>query len=52
MQYEALNQWQYVAAAYAVGIGGTLWLVVHSWQAMRKAEARRDAARGSEGRGR
>ena len=28
-------------AAYAVGVGGTAALVVHSWLAMRKAEARR-----------
>ena len=46
MQHEALNQWQFVAAAYAIGLGGTVVLVVQSWLAMRRAERRRDGARG------
>ncbi|MFA7595019.1 MAG: hypothetical protein WCY92_01590 [Novosphingobium sp.] len=43
---EALDQWLFVAAAYAVGIIGTLLLAGWSWLAMRRAEARRDKARG------
>ena len=45
MQHEALNQWHFVIAAYALGLGGTIILVGQSWLAMRKAEARRDTAR-------
>lgn len=43
---EALDQWQFVAAAYAVGAFGTLGMVVWSWIAMRRAERRRDRSRG------
>lgn len=43
---EALDQWTFVAAAYALGIGVTLILVGWSWIAMRRAERRRDKARG------
>jgi len=46
MQHEALNQWHFVAAAYAVGLGGTVLLVAQSWMAMRRAERRREGARG------
>lgn len=42
---EALDQWDFVMAAYAFGIGGTLALVAWSWLAMRRAETRRDAAK-------
>lgn len=42
---EALDQWSFVAAAYAIGIGGTLLLAGWSWLAMRRAETRRDAVR-------
>ncbi len=42
---EALNQWNFVIAAYAVGLGATLGLVVWSWLAMRRAERRRDRSR-------
>ena len=45
MTYEALNQWTYVTAAYAVGVFGTLALLAQSWLAMRGAEARRDEGR-------
>ncbi|MES2492263.1 MAG: hypothetical protein V4579_03165 [Pseudomonadota bacterium] len=48
MQHEALDQWQYVVAAYAIGLGGTIGLVMHSWLSMRKAEARRDNVRRGE----
>ena len=43
---EALDQWLFVAVAYAIGIVGTLLLVGWSWLAMRRAEARRDKVRG------
>jgi len=39
---EALNQWDFVVAAYLVGVGGTLAMVAWSWIAMKRAEARRD----------
>lgn len=42
---EVLNPWPFVWAAYALGAGGTLALVVGSWLAMRRAEARRDRSR-------
>lgn len=45
MNYESLNQWNFVIAAYAAGLGATALLIVHSWLAMRKAEARRDEGR-------
>ena len=43
---EALDQWNFVLAAYAVTVLATLALVAWSWLAMRAAERRRDAARG------
>ena len=43
---EALDHWPFVMASYALGIGGTLLLVGWSWLAMRRAEHRRDEARG------
>ena len=43
---EALDHWPFVMASYALGIGGTLLLVGWSWLAMRRAERRRDEARG------
>ncbi|MBC2664861.1 hypothetical protein H7F51_04955 [Novosphingobium flavum] len=45
MMHEALDQWTFVIAAYAIGLGGTAALIAQSWLAMRKAEARRDRAR-------
>jgi nitrate reductase gamma subunit len=42
---EALNEWSFVVAAYAVGVAGTLALVAWSWLAMRRAEARRERSR-------
>lgn len=42
---EALDQWNFVIAAYAVGALGTLAMVAWSWLAMRRAEARRERAR-------
>jgi hypothetical protein len=43
---ENLGQWDYVAAAYAVGLIGTLLLVGWAWRAMRRSERRREQARG------
>jgi len=43
--HEALNQWNFVVAAYTVTIAGTLALVAWSWLEMRLAEQRRDAGR-------
>ena len=43
---EALMQWDFVYAAYALGVGGTAALIAQSWLAMRRAEKRRDQARG------
>ena len=42
---EALDQWTFVWAAYAIGVGGTLAMVAWSWLAMRRAERRRDKTR-------
>ena len=43
--HENLNQLAYVYAAYALGVGGTLALILQSLAAMRRAEARRDKSR-------
>ncbi|WP_394726945.1 hypothetical protein [Altererythrobacter sp. GH1-8] len=42
---EALNQWNFVIAAYVVGVGGTLAMIAWSWLAMKRAEAKRDTVR-------
>jgi nucleoside recognition membrane protein YjiH len=42
---EALDQWNFVIAAYAVTVIGTLALVAWSWLAMRAAERRRERGR-------
>ena len=42
---ETFAQWPYVIAAYALGTGATFAMVAVSWQAMRRAEKRRDEAR-------
>ncbi|MDJ0641726.1 MAG: hypothetical protein QNJ15_02815 [Erythrobacter sp.] len=39
---EALDHWDFVIAAYAVGLGGLALLTAWSWQTMRHAERRRD----------
>ena len=44
---EALDQMLFVWAAYGLGVGATLALLVASWAAMRRAERRRDEARGA-----
>lgn len=43
---EALDQWSFVLAAYLVGVGATVALIVWSWIGMRRAEKRRDRSRG------
>lgn len=40
-----MDPWTFVVAAYAVGVGATLAMVAWSLLTMRRAEARRDAAR-------
>ena len=40
-----MNQWSFVAAAYAVVLLATAALVVASWMAMRRAEADAEAVR-------
>ena len=42
---EVLDPWTFVVAAYVIGVGGTLAMVVWSWLTMRLAEARRERAR-------
>jgi len=42
---EALDQWTFVMAAYAIGIAGTLLMIGWSWISMRRAEKRRDKSR-------
>ncbi len=42
---EALDQWTFVIAAYAIGLGGTLALTLWCWLDMRRAERRRDRSR-------
>ncbi len=42
---EALDQWDFVAAAYATGIIGTLAMVAWSWFAMKRAESLRERIR-------
>ncbi|WP_170233874.1 hypothetical protein [Novosphingobium sediminis] len=44
--HERLDQWHFVVAALAIGVIGTLVLVGWTLLAMRRAEARRDKARG------
>lgn len=43
---EALDHWDYVIAAYALGVIGTAVLIGWAWLTMRRAEARRDRVKG------
>ncbi len=43
---EALDQWNFVLAAYVVGVAGTLAMVAWSWFDMKRAEKRREESRG------
>ena len=42
---EALDQWDFVVAAYVVGVAGTALMAGWSWLAMRRAETRRERSR-------
>ncbi|WP_341712902.1 hypothetical protein [Erythrobacter sp.] len=42
---EALDQWNFVVAAYVIGVVGTLAMVGWSWIDMKRAERRREEAR-------
>jgi len=42
---EALDQWTFVYAAYAIGVAGTIAMILWSWFAMKRAEARREKVR-------
>ena len=42
---EALDQWDFVLAAYAVGVLGTLATVAWAWADMKRAEQRRERSR-------
>lgn len=42
---ETLDAWNFVVAAYAVGLGSTVAMIAWSWLAMRRAEKRRDESR-------
>ncbi|MEI6643635.1 MAG: hypothetical protein WCL10_16515 [Novosphingobium sp.] len=44
--HERLDQWQFVVAALVIGVVGTLVLVGWTLLAMKRAETRRDKARG------
>ena len=43
---EALDPWFFVNTAYAITVVATLALVAWSWLAMKRAEKRREEARG------
>lgn len=38
---EALEHWDFVIAAYLIGVGGLAVLTAWSWRTMRRAETRR-----------
>lgn len=42
---EALDQWDFVVAAYVVAVVGTLAMVGWAWLSMKRAEKRRDEVR-------
>ena len=50
MMREALSQWDYVIAAYAIAVPAIAALIILSWLRMRRAERARDEAR-KRGRG-
>lgn len=43
---EGLNHWDFVLVSYLITVVGTAALIAISLRAMRRAEARRDQARG------
>ncbi len=42
---ENMAQWDYVIAAYALGLAALALLIIWAWRSMRTAEAKRDQAR-------
>lgn len=42
---ENMAQWDYVIAAYAVGLAALALLIIWAWRSMRAAEAKRDQSR-------
>ena len=42
---ETLDQWDFVLAAYAVGVFGTLAMIAWAWFDMKRAERRRAKSR-------
>ena len=42
---EGLQQWHFVAAAYVIGVTGTVLMIAWALTAMRRAEKRRDKSR-------
>lgn len=42
---ESIDEWAYVIAAYVVGLGAIMVMLVWNWLAMRRAEKRRDRSR-------
>lgn len=42
---EVLDQWNFVIAAYVIGVGGTAVMILWSWISMKRAEKRREKSR-------
>lgn len=42
MMREGLAQWDFVIAAYAIGVLATIAMVAWAWRSMRRSEKRRD----------
>lgn len=45
MMREGMAQWDFVIAAYAIGLVALVGLTIWAWRSMVRAEARRDAGR-------
>jgi nitrate reductase gamma subunit len=43
--HENLNQWNFVVAAYVLGVSGTIVMIGWAWLSMRRAETKRDRSR-------
>jgi len=46
MMREVFDPWNFVIAAYVIGVGATAAMIAWSWLTMRQAERRRDRVRG------
>jgi hypothetical protein len=44
---EAMSAWTFVIASYAIGVGATVAMITWSLLSMKRAEKRRDRARGN-----